>query len=148
MRMCNLIWARYCIISIMWLSLCAPVIHDWCYVTASNHHDIMEWKIFRVTDLFVPGIHRSPVNSFHKGLMFLWSCLNKRLSKQSQRRWFETTSRSLWRHYNVISEVRGFHLRAILLEIPNTSTHSMLLKFTHQNLTGHMDSLLISVDTI
>ena len=26
--------------------------------------------------------------------------LNKRLSKESGRRWFETPSRSLWRHYN------------------------------------------------
>ena len=29
--------------------------------------------------------------------------LNKRLSKQSRRRWFETTSRSLWRHCNGIA---------------------------------------------
>ena len=28
--------------------------------------------------------------------------LNKRLSKQSKRRWFETPSRSLWRHCNVV----------------------------------------------
>ena len=28
--------------------------------------------------------------------------LNKRLSKLSRRRWFETSSRSLWRHCNVI----------------------------------------------
>ena len=28
--------------------------------------------------------------------------LNKRLKKQSRRRWFETPSRSLWCHYNVI----------------------------------------------
>ena len=28
--------------------------------------------------------------------------LNKRLSKQSRRRWFETPSRSLWRHCNVL----------------------------------------------
>ena len=28
--------------------------------------------------------------------------LNKRLCKQSKRRWFETPSRSLWRHCNVI----------------------------------------------
>ena len=27
--------------------------------------------------------------------------LNKRLSKQSRRRWLETTSRSLWRHCNI-----------------------------------------------
>ena len=32
---------------------------------------------------------------------FLW-CLNRQLSKQSRRRWFETPSRSLWRHCNVV----------------------------------------------
>ena len=30
--------------------------------------------------------------------------LNKRLSKQSRHRWFETPSRSLWRHWNVYTE--------------------------------------------
>ena len=53
---------------------------------------------------FVRGIHRSPVNSPNKGqwrgaLMFSLICaLNKRLSKQSWGWWFETPSRSLWRH--------------------------------------------------
>ena len=51
---------------------------------------------------FVRGIHRSPVNSPHKGhwrgaLMF--SLIYAR-TKQSRRRWFETPSRSLWRHCN------------------------------------------------
>ena len=32
--------------------------------------------------------------------VFFDLCLNKRLSKQSRRRWFETSSRSLWRHCN------------------------------------------------
>ena len=32
--------------------------------------------------------------------IFFDLCLNKRLSKQSRRRWFETPSRSLWRHCN------------------------------------------------
>ena len=31
---------------------------------------------------------------------FFALCLNKRLSKQSLHRWFETPSRSLWRHCN------------------------------------------------
>ena len=31
---------------------------------------------------------------------FIALCLNKRLSKQSRRRWFERLSRSLWRHCN------------------------------------------------
>ena len=34
--------------------------------------------------------------------VFFDLCLNKRLSKQSWRWWFETPSRSLWRHRNVI----------------------------------------------
>ena len=61
-------------------------------------------NIFRATGPFVRGIHRSPVNSRHKGqwrgdLMFSLICaLNKRLSKQSWRWRFETQSRSLWRH--------------------------------------------------
>ena len=54
---------------------------------------------------FVWGIHRSPRNSPHKGQWrsfdaFFDLRLNIRLSKQSGRRWFETPSRSLWRHYN------------------------------------------------
>ena len=56
--------------------------------------------------LFVRGIHRSLVNSPHKGqwrgaLMFsLIYALNKRLSKQSWGWWFETPTRSLWSHCN------------------------------------------------
>ena len=55
---------------------------------------------------FVRGIHRSQVNSPHKGqwreaLMFSSiCCLNQHLSKHWRRRWFETPSRSLWRHCN------------------------------------------------
>ena len=50
------------------------------------------------------GVHRSPVDSSHGGqwrraLVFCLICaINKRLSKQSRRRWFETPSRSWWRH--------------------------------------------------
>ena len=33
--------------------------------------------------------------------VFFGLCLNKQLSKQSRRRWFETSSHSLWRHCNV-----------------------------------------------
>ena len=47
------------------------------------------------------GIHRSPVNSAHKGFnVFFDLRLNKRLSKQSWGWWFETLSRPLWRHCN------------------------------------------------
>ena len=66
-----------------------------------------QWKHFPYYWPFVRGIHRSPVNSSHKNqwrgaLMFSFICaLNKRLSKQSWGWWFETPSRSLWRHCNV-----------------------------------------------
>ena len=72
------------------------------------HDDVMKWKHFPPYWAFVRKIHRSPVNSPHKvpwrgALMFSLICaLNKRLNKQSWGRWFETPSRSLWRHCNVI----------------------------------------------
>ena len=52
------------------------------------------------------GIHRSPVTqrpvtrSFD---VFFDLCLNKQLDKQSCSWWFETLSRSLWRHCNGLS---------------------------------------------
>ena len=60
---------------------------------------------------FVRGIHRTPVDSPHKGhwrgaSCFLWSTPEQRLSKQSWRRWFETPSRSLWGHCNYIYALR------------------------------------------
>ena len=59
---------------------------------------------------FVRGIHRSPVNSPHKGqwrgvLMFSLVCtLNKRLSNQSWGWWFEMPSCPLWCHCNAYSQ--------------------------------------------
>ena len=43
--------------------------------------------------------HRPVTRSFD---VFFDLRLNKRLSKQSRRRWFETPSHSLWRHCNVV----------------------------------------------
>ena len=57
---------------------------------------------------FVRGIHRSPVNSPHKGqwrgaLMFFFHlCLNNRLGKQWRGWWFDTPLCPLWRHCNVL----------------------------------------------
>ena len=71
-----------------------------------THYDVIKWKHFPRYWPFMWGIHRSPVDSPHKGqwpgaLMFFFDLRrNKRLSKQSRRRWFETPSRSLWRHCN------------------------------------------------
>ena len=74
-----------------------------------NTHGITWWRhqieiISVVLALFLRGIYRSQVNSPHKGqwrraLMFsLIRALNKRFSKQVWGWWFETPSRSLWRH--------------------------------------------------
>ena len=70
---------------------------------------------------FAKGIQRSPVNSTRKvtrGLdVFLDLHLNKRLSEQSRRWWFETPPRPLWRHctnadcvgpVKFVSHYRGF----------------------------------------
>ena len=69
-----------------------------CMMTSWNEN------IFRVTG---PCTGNSPVTGHpHKGqwrgaLFFFFDLrLTKRLSKQSRRRWFETLSRSLWRHCN------------------------------------------------
>ena len=65
---------------------------------ACHHDDVMEWKHFPRYWPFVQGIHRPPVNSPHKGqwrgtLMFSLICV-------SWCWWFETQSRSSWRHCN------------------------------------------------
>ena len=71
---------------------------------AFYHDDIIKWRYLPRYWPFVRGIHRSPVNSSHKGqwrgaLMLSLICAsNKRLSEQSWGWWFETPWRSLWRH--------------------------------------------------
>ena len=69
------------------------------------HVDVIKWKYFFTCYWpFVRGIQRSPVNSPHKRPVtrsvdvFSDLRLNKRLRKQSWDWWFETPSRSLWRH--------------------------------------------------
>ena len=63
--------------------------------------DVMKWKCFPRYWPFVREIHRSLVNSPHKGqwrgaLIFsFYLGVNNWLSKPSRRRWFETPSRSL-----------------------------------------------------
>ena len=70
----------------------------------SLHDYVIKWKKhFSALLAFCVGIHRSPVNSPHKGqwrgaLMF---SLNKRLSKQWCDWRFDTSSRPLWRHSKV-----------------------------------------------
>ena len=87
--------------------LCIPgpnlVILDW-----TGHDDVIKWKHFRVTgplcgEFTGPGefpTQRPVTRSFD---VFFDLRLNKPLSKQSWGWWFETLSRSLWRHRNVMS---------------------------------------------
>ena len=78
-----------------------------------GHDYVIKWKHFPRNWPFVRGIHRSPVNSTHKGQwrgadVFFDLRPNKRLSKQWWGWWFETLSSPLWRHCNAIWESEGF----------------------------------------
>ena len=81
---------------------------SFCCRCIGIHDDVIKWKHFPRYWPFVRGIHRPPANSLHKGqwrgtLMFYLICaLNKRLNNQSGGWWFETPTRSLWRHCNVL----------------------------------------------
>ena len=73
------------------------------------HDDVIKWEHFPRYWPFARGSPRSPVNSHHKGqwreaLMFSLICARKNgWVKQPIRRWFETPSRSSWRHCNASS---------------------------------------------
>ena len=64
--------------------------------------DVIKYNHFRVTDpLWAESIGHWWIPHTKAELWsFLWLRLNKLLSKQSRRQWFETPSRSLWRHCN------------------------------------------------
>ena len=75
----------------------------------TGHDDVIKWKHFPRYWPFVRGIHRLPVNSPHKGqwhgalmfsLMYAW--INRWVNNK-RGWWFETPSRSLWRHCNELS---------------------------------------------
>ena len=72
----------------------------------SKHDDVIKWKHFPRCWPFVQGnspvpgefpAQRPVTRSFD---VFFDLRLNKRLSKEHRRRWFETPSRSLWGHCN------------------------------------------------
>ena len=80
------------------------------------YDDVIKWKHFSRYWPFVWGIHRLLVNSPHKGqwrgaLMFSLICTwTNSWVKKSRRRWFETTWRWLWRHYNEIRNEKDYSL--------------------------------------
>ena len=93
----------------------------------STHDDVINWKHFPRYGPFVRGIHRSPVNSPHKGqwggaLMFslIWTYLNG-WAKHSRGWWFETLSRPLLRHCNEHDAWHEVNLRTVLLSSPSLS---------------------------
>ena len=69
--------------------------------------------------------------------------LNKRLSKQSRRRWFETPLRSLWRHCNVNSTpcsqafATGLKMRNISRPWPNLSSSEGSQDISACQISGH-----------
>ena len=81
--------------------ICGPTLHkisqmktldhifmNWSTPGAAFYDYVIKWNYFPRYWPFVQGIHRSPVNSPHKGLwrgalIFPLMCSNKRLSKQS-----------------------------------------------------------------
>ena len=87
------------------------------------HDYVIKWKHFPRYWPFVRGIHRSPVNSPHKGqwlgaLIFSLICaLNKGFSKQSWVWWFEMQSPSLWCHFNVkkVQQLPHWHIEDLTI---------------------------------
>ena len=81
------------------------LVYDWL-VEQKPHDDVIKWNHFSALQALCEGnpqvtggfLSQRPVTrSFD---VFFDLRLNKWLSKHSRRRWFETPSRSLWRHRN------------------------------------------------
>ena len=90
------------------------------------HDDVIKWNHFRRCWPFYEGNPPVPIASPHKcqwrgAFVFFDLRLNKRLSKQSRRQWFETTSRTLWRHCNGIALPSNV---VYLQNLANRSVHS------------------------
>ena len=79
--------------------------------------DVIKWKHYPRYWPFVRGIHRwIPFTKASDAELrcFLWSVPEQTVvSKQSKRRWFETPSRSLWRHCNVPETIHCFEMIVI-----------------------------------
>ena len=104
-----LIWYKFT----LWIVFFLLDQHD-----GETHDDVIKWKHFPRHWPFVRGIHRSPVNSPHKGqwrraLMFSVICVWT--NAWTNHREAETSSRSLWRHCNQYTCFMPFHLRLCLV---------------------------------
>ena len=102
----------------------------------TKHDNAIKWQHFPRYWPFVRGIHRSrwipPQRSVTRSVnVFFDHRLNKRLSKQSWGSWFETTSRSVWRHCNaplnvVMVCINGVNYAHKRLPNTNSSVYSKL----------------------
>ena len=120
----------------------------------SCHDDVIKWKHFL---RYGPCAGNSPVTGEFPSQrpvtrtfdVFFDLRLNKRLSKQSRRRWFETPSRSLWRHCNV----EGCRLCQVnktdtyLFRISLMSRYLHIINMYYDRERGHMGKSFV-VDTI
>ena len=114
----EIIWAR---VSIMCWH-CSSILH----IDGELHDDVIKWKSFPRYWPFISRdctghgefpTHRPVTRSFD---VFFDPRLNKRLSKQLWRRWFETPSRSLWRHCNRIFTFSVRYIWLMLRMAPTT----------------------------
>ena len=114
--------------------------NDTCTVITSSsapprslHDDVIKRKHFPRYWPFVRGIHRSSVDSLTKvSDAELWCIpflrLNKRLSKQPKRRWFETPSFSLLRHCNVLTFPLCNNLLPVAITVYlKSNTHTLFM---------------------
>ena len=115
------------------------------------HDDVIKWKHFPRYWPVVRGIHRSRDNFPHKGqwrgaLVFSLICaLNKRLSKQLWSWWFETPSRSLWRHCNVTSKtIRKLLMAKETWKKTCPISESTLCLLSARHLRGNYDQFLVA----
>ena len=98
------------------------------WVSKFTFDDVIKCKHFPRYSPFVRGIHRwipRTKASDAELWCFLWSALDKRLSKQSWGWWFETPSHPLWRHCNAFADSLGqeceFSSGNIVVQTPNYS---------------------------
>ena len=101
------------------------------FIWLHSHDYVIKWKHFPRYWPFVRGIHRSSVNSPHKGqwrgalMFFFYLRLIKRLSKHSRGWWFETPLRPLWRHCNACFRCPLVAIMPVGIQPPNGARPSV-----------------------
>ena len=96
-----------------------------CICHQSYHDDVIKWKHFPRYWPFVRRIHRSPVNSPHKGqsrgalMLSLICALNKQLSKQAWGWWLKSPAGPFWPHCNVTTNKKWlkYYHKWVLLKL-------------------------------